>query len=69
MDTVSEGWGHLDNTYKWHYWAEGDVRSLCRKWGYFRRPELGQGGDDSPDNCAACAKRLAKRKAKNESSA
>jgi hypothetical protein len=51
-----EGWTYLYNSPKWHYFRAG--RSLCCRWLY-----LGKGDDldkrevDSPDNCAACAKR------------
>lgn len=53
---VQRGWGQPGNSKKWHYFIGG--MSLCRKWMY--------GGSldaedilDSPDNCAACAKKRA----------
>lgn len=58
-NSTIEGWVGLLNTKKWHYFING--RSLCRKWMY-----LGtlyeQGNDNSPDNCAACKKKLKERK-------
>lgn len=56
-----EGWGWIKNSPKWHYFIDG--RSLCGRWAYFDR-ELEQENDESPDNCTACKKALAKRKAK-----
>jgi hypothetical protein len=53
-----EGWGKPARTKKWHYFV--GIRSLCGRWAY--RGELEQGNDDSPDNCAACRKKLEKRK-------
>lgn len=57
---MSEGWTYLLNSRKWHYFINGI--SLCRKFMLISRPELEQGNDDSPDNCAACRKKLAKSK-------
>ena len=58
---MNEGWTWLINSKKWHYFVNG--RSLCGKFGLIGRPELKQGDDDNPDNCAACRKKL-KRKNK-----
>jgi len=59
---VNEGWGFPGDSRKAHYFVDG--MALCRKWGFYRGP-LEKGNDNSPDNCAACMKELAKRKAKN----
>lgn len=56
---ATEGWAHLSNSTKWHYFT-ADGRSLCRKWMTFQR-EFEQGNDASPDNCAACRKKLGER--------
>ena len=56
-----EGWAFPGTSKKAHYFV--DATSLCRKWGFYFGP-LEQGNDNSPDNCAACMKALAKRKAK-----
>lgn len=58
---VKEGWGFPGTSRKAHYFV--DMMALCRKWGFYNGP-LEQGLDESPDNCAACKKELAKRKAK-----
>lgn len=56
-----EGWGHIHNSRKWHYFRER--QSLCNKWGIFPGIiELEQGNDDSSDNCAACKRKLAKER-------
>ena len=59
-EPIKEGWAYLSNSPKWHYFRGG--RSLCKRWGYFGHDEE-QGKDDSPDNCLACRKKLAKEKA------
>lgn len=58
--TVKEGWGKplLANTR--HYFV--DSRSLCGSWGVYHG-RLEQGGDDSPNNCKECARRLKGRRA------
>jgi len=55
-----EGWTWLINSRKWHYFV--GPRSLCRRWALVGNPELEKGNDDSPDNCAACKRKLAERK-------
>ena len=59
-----EGWGFPGSSRKAHYIV--DNRSLCRNWGWSSHlfGPLEQGKDDSPDNCSACMRALAKRKAK-----
>lgn len=54
-----EGWGFPGQSRKAHYFVDGTA--LCRKWGFYRGP-VDQGNDDSPDNCSACMKALAKKK-------
>lgn len=59
-----QGWNYMVNSPKWHYFIEG--RSLCDRW-------LGLGlsgfdddplSDNHPSNCAVCAKKVAKLRAK-----
>jgi len=62
-----EGWTWLVNSPKWHYFIyENGYRSLCGRWGLFVWPSLPgdveQKNDNSPDNCKACVKKLARRK-------
>jgi hypothetical protein len=52
-----EGWSRTPG--KWHYFTADGI-SLCRKWHHFIAPREA-GNDDSPDNCAECRRRLAKR--------
>lgn len=61
QEKAKEGWGFPGTSKKAHYFV--DATSLCRKWGFYFGP-LEQGNDNSLDNCAACMKELAKRKAK-----
>lgn len=61
MEKNKEGWTWLQNSPKWHYFVDG--RSLCRRFMLFGNPELEQGKDESPDNCAACMKALLKHRA------
>ncbi len=58
-----QGWNYLTNSPKWHYFVDG--QSMCGRW-------LGLGlndcnddpkTDNSPDNCAACKKKVVKRRA------
>lgn len=56
---VKEGWGFPGRSNKAHYFV--DTMSLCRNWGLYFGP-FEQGKDNSPDNCATCMKKLAKRK-------
>jgi len=57
-----EGWAFPGNSRKAHYFV--DARSLCRKWGFYLG-SLEKGNDDSPDNCVACMRALAKRQKNN----
>lgn len=57
---MREGWNWLFNSSKWHYFREG--RSLCGKWMTLGNPEYQQGNDNSPDNCAACKRKLLKER-------
>ena len=50
------GWAWPLNSRKAHYF--NDCRSLCGKMLFFGKTE--QGNDNSPDNCAACKKKLLK---------
>jgi hypothetical protein len=60
------GWHFLTNAPKWHYFMQ-DGRSLCGRWMTFGRV-FEQGNDGSPDNCAACRKKLERFKARTASS-
>ena len=56
-----KGWNWLSNTPKWHYFLDG--RSLCGKWlglGLGKTCDDDPKTDNSPDNCAACRKKVAK---------
>lgn len=57
----SEGWGFPAQSKKAHYFVGGI--SLCRKWAFSGNLEAA--GEQSPDDCAACALALAKRKEAN----
>lgn len=63
-----EGWGFPAASKKAHYFVikAGNAlgESLCGKWGFWGG-ETEQGNDNSPDNCAECKKRLAKRRGKH----
>ena len=61
-ERINEGWTWLVNSRKWHYFTQ-DKLSLCGKFMLLSLGALEAGNDDSPDNCAACKKKLAKRKA------
>jgi len=55
--TTIEGWGWPGLSRKAHYFVNSI--SLCCHWAY--TGPLEQGKDNSPDNCAACRKKLEKR--------
>jgi len=58
---MSEGWGWLHNSRKWHYFV--GKTSLCGKWwAPWIGDDLEQGNDDSSDNCAECKRRLKRRR-------
>lgn len=59
--TYPQGWAWPGSSKKAHYFMQGDVRSLCMGWIYTGRRE--DTDHDSPDNCAACKKKRAKREA------
>jgi len=62
---MKQGWTYLYNSPKWHYFdSENGGRSLCGRWMLFSLGDLESGNDNSPDNCKACAKKLAKRNEK-----
>jgi len=62
MVYTDEGWAGSYGSRKWHYFVKG--RSLCRRFGLISKVKLELGNDDSPDNCAACMKKLKARKLK-----
>lgn len=63
MEKSEEGWAFPGRSRKAHYMVDG--MALCRAWGFYYGP-LEQGNDASPDNCTACIKKLAERRAKGE---
>lgn len=60
MGEEHEGWVGTINGRKWHY-VIGDT-ALCGTVIWGGQPE--QGNDNSPDNCAACKRKLTKRREK-----
>ena len=61
---MTEGWGWIHQSPKWHYFV--DDRSLCGQWLGLGLGELQQGNDDSLNNCKACKRKLKKRQVKTE---
>lgn len=60
--TKPAGWSRPLNSKKHHYFEEGSSESICGKWLFFggsREPDT----FESPDDCAACRKKLNKAKA------
>jgi hypothetical protein len=57
------GWGWPALSKRAHFFDPSEAQSICRKWLYTgeRTPDNGKKG---PDDCADCAKRLEKRRAK-----
>lgn len=54
---MEEGWGFPELSKKAHYFVEG--RSLCGRWAY--TGALEPAALASPDDCAACTRKLTKR--------
>ena len=52
------GWGRPARSKKYHYFAENEVTSICRRWMYSgeREPD----SFESPDDCAVCRRKLNK---------
>lgn len=63
-EELKEGWCHLINSTKWHYFV--DHRSLCGRWLCLSLSGLEQGNDNSSENCNACRIKLTKLKEKRE---
>ena len=65
-DEDFRGWWWSPNSRKAHYF-DNDGRSVCRKFMVLivdvLRREAQDTGDESPDNCAACKKKVAKLRA------
>ena len=55
-----EGWFQLHNAVKRHYFVDG--QSLCKRWMRFGDSGLDWGGDDNPNNCKACMRKLGKHR-------
>lgn len=58
----NEGWATLLNSKKAHYF-DASGRSLCGHWLYLGNAYDANQTPGSPDDCAACARKLAKRTA------
>lgn len=59
-----EGWHFPPNSRKCHYFIEAEgSTSLCGKYGFFTAFQLLQpgSGEPSPDDCASCRNKLARR--------
>ena len=59
MEELKEGWAESYGSRKWHYFVDG--RSLCRNFGLIGNELLKEGQDNSPDNCTACKRELARK--------
>ncbi|ELD0485488.1 hypothetical protein QUQ58_002004 [Escherichia coli] len=59
MSERAAGWGRPARSKKYHYFAENEVTSICRRWMYFgeREPD----SFESPDDCAVCRRKLNKK--------
>lgn len=55
------GWSCPSNAHKWHFFVDGSLASLCRRWGVFYTPEPGGDDDVTIDKCVACARARAKQ--------
>lgn len=55
---LPQGWGLPGNSRKAHYFREGDLISICRKWMYGGEREDNR--HDHSENCSDCKKRRAK---------
>ena len=55
-ERLAEGWVWPVNAKKAHYFG-ADGRALCGKW-LMLRATFEDGNDDSPDNCAACKRKV-----------
>ena len=61
VSKTKEGWVNIIGSTRWHYIRES--RSLCGRWLYLGNDAfLEQGNNDSPDNCAACRRKLENEK-------
>lgn len=62
MHAEKEGWVHLSNDRRWHYFRMG--RSLCGRYGL--KPSgaylFEADGEPSPEDCALCRRKLEKEK-------
>lgn len=56
-----QGWYHLLNARKWHYFKNNST-SLCGRYWVLalNRNDLQDDNHDSPDNCVACQRKRAK---------
>ncbi len=59
MSKRNAGWARPLNSRKHHFFKEDEVTSICGRWMMFgdgREPDT----FESPDDCAACRKKLSK---------
>jgi hypothetical protein len=64
--TVEEGgWGWPGLANRAHYFSPNDAISICGRWAYTGQ-RTADDGEMGPNDCAACAKKLAKIRAKNK---
>ena len=55
---LNAGWGWPMNAKKAHFYAEGEIISICGKWLY---TGMRDGSDlSSPDDCAVCTRKKAR---------
>lgn len=57
--TEKEGWALPMNTRKYHYFV--GKKSLCGRWMFFGDLQPDD-GEEGPDDCKACRRKLEKRK-------
>lgn len=63
MEERQRGWGWPVQSRRAHYFV--GTRALCGRWGLYMG-HLEAGNDNSPDNCAACKRKLAALRAKEK---
>jgi len=59
MSSKEQGWSWPVNSQRAHYFPAGELISLCGRW-MILGGEREDDKHDSPDNCAACRKKLDK---------
>lgn len=66
VDSKVEGWTWHIGGRKWHYYR--DYRAVCGGMMLLVHPSEGYqlGNDESPDNCAACKRKISDEKARTK---